>query len=215
VHDEGFRLVKVKVGGDVDVDIAKVKAVREAIGPDVMLLPDANQGWDVTSALRFCHGVANCRPDFLEQPVLESDILGMAKVNAGPVPIAGDEGVFDAASLRTHIELGAVSAVVAKLMKAAGPLGAREVFAVADAAGLGVHLAGMAGQTSIGAAHAAHLAMAVPNLRYGAGICPYYLEGDIVTEPFKAINGMLHPTDLPGLGLDLDEESVDRFLVDL
>ena len=215
VHEDGFRLVKVKVGRDVDIDIAKVAAVREAIGPDVMLLPDANQGWDVTSALRFCHGVAEYEPDFLEQPVIESDILGMAKVNAGPVPIAGDEGVFDAASLRTHIELGAVSAVVTKLMKAAGPLGVREVFAVADAAGIGVHFAGMAGQTSIGAAHAAHLAMAVPNLKYGSGICPYYLEGDVVTEPFKAIDGMLHPPEKPGLGLSLDEESVGRFLVDL
>jgi muconate cycloisomerase len=73
----------------------------------------------------------------------------------------------------------------------------------------------MAGQTSIGAAHAAHLAMAVPNLRYGSGICPYYLEGDIVTEPFRAINGMLHPPDRPGVGLELDERSVARFLVDL
>ena len=215
VHEDGYRLVKVKVGGDVDTDIAKVQAVRDAVGDDVMLLPDANQGWDVTSALRFCHGVAETKPDFLEQPVIESDILGMAKVNRGPVPIAGDEGVFDAASLRTHVELGAVSAVVAKLMKAAGPIGVREVFAVADAAGIGVHFAGMAGQTSIGAAHAAHLAQAVPNLRYGSGICPYYLEGDVVTEPFKAVRGMLHPPDKPGLGLDLDEESVKRFLVDL
>jgi L-alanine-DL-glutamate epimerase-like enolase superfamily enzyme len=139
----------------------------------------------------------------------------MARVNAGPVPIAGDEGVFDAASLRTHIELGAVSAVVAKLMKAAGPIGVQQVFAVADAAGIGVHFAGMAGQTSIGAAHAAHLAMSVPNLKYGAGICPYYLEGDVVTEPFTAVAGMLYPPERPGLGLELDMGSVDRYLVAL
>jgi L-alanine-DL-glutamate epimerase-like enolase superfamily enzyme len=215
VHEEGYTLVKVKVGGDVDTDIAKVNAVREAVGWDVMILPDANQGWIVTDALRFCHGVVDAKPDFLEQPVIESDVLGMAKVNRGPIPIAGDEGVFNAAALRTHLELGAVSAVVAKLMKAAGPIGVREVFAVADAAGIGVHFAGMAGQTSIGAAHAAHLAMAMPNLRYGSGICPYYLKGDVVTEPFKAIKGHLYPPDKTGLGLELDEESVKQFLVDL
>lgn len=215
VREEGYRLVKVKVGGDVDVDIAKVHAVREAVGSEVMLLPDANQGWDVPDALRFCHGIAGTNPGFLEQPVPAHDILGMTQVNAGPVPIAGDEGVFDAAALRLHLQLGAVSAVVAKLMKGAGPIGVREVMAVADSAGIGVHFAGMAGQTSIGAAHAAHLALAVPNLKYGSGICPYYLKGDLVTEPFRAVQGMLHPPEKPGLGLDLDEDSVNRFLVDL
>jgi L-alanine-DL-glutamate epimerase-like enolase superfamily enzyme len=213
VREDGYRIVKVKVGGDVDIDIAKVEAVRQAVGTDVMLLPDANQGWDVASALRFSHGVVDARPDFIEQPVHESDILGMARVNAGPIPVAGDEGVFDAAALRTHLEMGAVSAVVAKLMKAAGPIGVREVFAVADAAGIGVHFAGMAGETSVGAAHAIHLALALPNLRYGAGICPYYLAGDVVTEPVVATGGMLRPPDGPGLGLDLDETSMQRFVV--
>jgi L-alanine-DL-glutamate epimerase-like enolase superfamily enzyme len=215
VTEDGYRLVKVKVGGDVDVDIAKVRAVRDAVGSDVTILPDANQGWDVASALRFCDGIADTEPGFVEQPLPHHDVLGMARVNAGPVPIAGDEGVFDAAALRTHLELGAVDAVVAKLMKGAGPIGVREVFAVADAAGIGVHFAGMAGQTSVGAAHAAHLAMAVPNLRYGAGICPYYLEGDIVAEPFVAVDGMLVPPAGPGLGLVLDDELVERYRVDV
>lgn len=215
VTEEGYRFVKVKVGGDVDVDIAKVHAVRGAVGTDVTILPDANQGWDVVSALRFCHGIAETEPGFVEQPVPYQDVLGMARVNAGPVPIAGDEGVFDAAALRTHLELGAVDAVVVKLMKGAGPIGVREVFAVADAAGIGVHFAGMPGQTSIGAAHAAHLAMAVPNLKYGAGICPYYLEGDIVAERFVAVDGTLVPPDRPGLGFVLDDESLERYRVDV
>ncbi len=215
VHEDGYRLVKVKVGGDVDVDIAKMQAVRQAVGREVMMLPDANQGWDVPDALRFCRAVTETNPGFLEQPVPASDILGMARVNAGPVPIAGDEGVFDAASLRLHLHLGAVSAVVAKLMKAAGPIGVQQVCAVADAAGIGVHFAGMAGQTSIGATHATHLAMAVPNLRYGAGIAPYYLTGDLVAEPLRAIDGTLTAPDRSGLGLDLDEVSVKRYLVDL
>jgi L-alanine-DL-glutamate epimerase-like enolase superfamily enzyme len=214
VHEDGYRIVKVKVGKDVDVDIAKVRAVREAVGDDVLLLPDANQGWDVLDALRFCRGIADTDPGFVEQPVPADDLFGMVEVNRGPVPIAGDEAVFDARALRTHLQVGAVSAVVAKLMKAAGPIGVREVFAVADAAGIGVHFAGMAGQSSIGAAHAAHLALAVPNLVYGAGICPYYLEADVVTERFEAVSGALHPPEAPGLGLQLDEDALRRFRVD-
>lgn len=214
VTEDGYQLIKVKVGRDVDEDIRKVWAVREAVGEDIMLLPDANQGWNVAEALRFCHGIADADVGFLEQPVHRDDLLGMVEVNRGPVPIAADEGDFDATTLRTHIALGAVDAAVAKLMKSAGPIGVREVFEVADAAGIGVHFAAMPGQTSIGAAHATHLAAAVPNLKYGAGICPYYLESDVVTEPLTVDRGLLHPSEEPGLGLHLDNAAINRFRVD-
>jgi L-alanine-DL-glutamate epimerase-like enolase superfamily enzyme len=212
---EGFPLVKVKVGGDVDTDLAATIAVREAIGPDPELLPDANQGWDVAAATRYLDGVVAARPGFVEQPLPHWDLVGMATLVANsPVTVAADEGVFDANELRTALAVGAAGAVVAKLMKAAGPIGVREVFAVADAAGIGVHFAGMAGQTSIGAAHAAHLAIAVPNLRYGSGISPHYLAEDICTERFLPIAGHLYPSDRPGVGVDIDEAALTRFRVD-
>lgn len=212
---EGYPIVKVKVGGDVEHDLAATYAVREAVGPDVLILPDANQGWDVGDALRYLRGVAGARPGFVEQPVSRDDMVGMAKlVSESPVTIAGDEAIFDAADLRTYLAFGATGAVVAKLMKAAGPIGVRDVFAVADAAGIGVHFAGMAGQTSISAAHGAHLALAVPNLRFGSGISPQYLAGDVCTERFLPKAGHLHPSDSPGVGVDIDEDALEHFRVD-
>ena len=213
---EGYPIVKVKVGGDVDLDLAATYAVRDAVGPDVLILPDANQGWDVADALRYLRGVADARPGFVEQPVSRHDIMGMSQlVAASPVTIAGDEGIFDAADLRTYLAMNAVGAVVAKLMKAAGPIGVREMFAVADAAGIGVHFAGMAGQTSISAAHGAHLALAVPNLRFGSGISPQYLANDVCTERFLPRSGHLYPSDAPGVGVDIDEAALSRFRVDI
>ena len=212
---EGYPLVKVKVGHAVDDDLAVVKAVREAVGSEVELLLDANQGWDVESAIRFARGVVDASPAFIEQPVHRDDVLGMVAVNqATDIVIAGDEGIFDAADLRLYLELGAVGAVVAKLMKASGPIGVQEIFAVADAAGIGVHFAGMAGQTSISAAHGAHLALAAPNLQFGSGIGPQYLAADIVTVPFLPVAGHLYPSDRPGIGLELDREAVERYRVD-
>lgn len=211
----GYPLVKVKVGNDVDHDLACTYAVRDAIGPEVMLLPDANQGWDVGDALRYLRGVADARPGFVEQPVDRDDIVGMATLVAqSPVLVAGDEGIFDAKQLRSYLAMGAAGAVVAKLMKAAGPLGVRDVFAVADAAGIGVHFAGMAGQTSISAAHGAHLALAVPNLRFGSGISPQYLADDICSERFLPVDGHLHPSDQPGVGVTIDEDKLTHFRID-
>lgn len=212
---DGYPLVKVKVGNDVDHDLACTYAVREAIGDDVMLLPDANQGWDVGDALRYLRGVVDARPGFVEQPVDRDDVVGMATlVSQSPVLIAGDEGIFDASALRTYLAMNAAGAVVAKLMKAAGPIGVRDLFSVADAAGIGVHFAGMAGQSSISAAHGAHLALAVPNLKFGSGISPQYLADDVCTERFLPIEGHLHPSDVPGLGVTIDEEKLTHYRID-
>ena len=212
---DGYPLVKVKVGGNVDADIEATRAVRDAIGPDVVLLPDANQGWDVGDAIRYCRAISDTLPGFVEQPVPRDNMMGMVQVAAqSPVTIAADEGVFTAADLQTYLAVGACEAVVAKLMKAAGPIGVREIFAVADAAGIGVHFAGMAGQTSISAAHGAHLALAVPNLKFGSGISPQYLADDVCTERFLPQEGHLYPNDTPGLGVDIDPEALQRFRTD-
>lgn len=211
----GYPLIKVKVGNDVDHDIQATYAVRKAIGDHVVLLPDANQGWDTADALRYLRAVAGAQPAFVEQPVHRDDMAAMATLVAqSPVPVAGDEGIFDARQLRSYLAMDAVGAVVAKLMKAAGPIGVRELVAVADAAGLGVHVAGMAGQTSISAAHGAHLALALPRLRYGSGISPQYLADDICTERFLPINGHLHPSDLPGCGVTIDDNKLQKFWIE-
>ena len=213
---EGFPLIKIKVGNDVDDDISATCMVRDAIGDEVVLLPDANQGWDVGSALRYLRAVADARPAFVEQPVDRDDIFGMATLVAqSPVLVAADEGIFDAKQLRSYLAANAVGAVVAKLMKAAGPVGVRELVAVADAAGIGVHLAGMAGQTSISAAHGAHLGLAIPQLRFGSGISPQYLADDVCTERFLPIEGHLHPSESPGCGVTIDEEKLQKFRIDL
>jgi L-alanine-DL-glutamate epimerase-like enolase superfamily enzyme len=212
---DGYPMVKVKVGRDVDDDLAATYAVRSAVGDDVVILPDANQGWSVGDALRYLRGVADARPGFVEQPVSRHDMMGMAHlVSHSPVLVAGDEGVFDEHDLRTYLAVKAVGAVVAKLMKAAGPIGVRNVFALADAAGLGVHFAGMAGQTSISAAHGAHLALAVPQLRFGSGISPQYLADDVCIERFLPKSGHLYPSDAPGVGVQIDEQSLTKYRVD-
>ena len=213
---EGHPLVKVKVGKNVEADLEATYAVRQAIGDDVLLLPDANQGWSVPDALRYTDGVVDANPGFVEQPVPRWDIVGMRTVTqSSHVLIAGDEGIFDADDLETYLELGAANAVVAKLMKSAGPIGVKRLFEVADANDVGVHFAGMAGQTSISAAHGAHLALAVPNLRFGSGISPQYLTEDIATERFLPVGGHLHPSHAPGVGIEIDEDMLEKFRVDL
>ena len=212
---DGFRLVKVKVGTpDVDRDIACVTAVRRAVGDDVEILPDANQGWSVETAVRFARGVEPARPALIEQPVRRDDIAGMAEIRRRTtVVIAADEGVFTARDLYNHLRADAVGGVVTKLIKAGSIAGVRQLADVARTAGIGVHFAGMAGETSIAAAAATHLATALPELRFHAGISPHYLSDDVVTTPLRPQGGALTAPEGPGLGVELDEDAVERLRV--
>lgn len=212
---EGFRLVKVKVGSaDVDRDIAGVHAVRAAVGDDVAILPDANQGWDSHTAIRFAHGVEAVRPALIEQPVRRDDIAGMAAVSRStPLVIAADEGVFTARDLYAHLRAEAVGGVVTKLIKAGSIAGVRQLTDVARAAGIGVHFAGMAGETSIAAAAAVHVATSLPELRHHSGISPHYLADDVVTHPLRPVDGALAAPEGAGLGVELDHDALERLRV--
>jgi L-Ala-D/L-Glu epimerase len=212
---DGFRLVKVKVGTQrVDRDVACVAAVRQAVGDDVDLLLDANQGWTVEAAVQFARQVEPYHPLLIEQPVRRDNVLGLAEVRRStPIVVAADEGVFTAQDLYLHLQMQAVDGVVAKLIKGGGIAGVRQLMAVAETAGIGVHFAGMAGETSVAAAAAVHLATAVPELRFGSGIASHYLTDDVVTTWFRPHNGAYTVPESPGLGVELSDEAVDRLRV--
>lgn len=212
---DGYRLVKVKVGTQqISRDVASVEAVREAVGEDVELLLDANQGWSVDKAIRFARRVEPSDPLLIEQPVHRDDVSGLAEVRRSTrFPVVADEAVFGARGLYTCLRAEAVDGVVAKLIKAGGLAGVRRLTELAETAGIGVHFAGMAGETSVAAAAAVHLAVTLPELRFGGGMGPQYLADDVVTSPLQPVNGHLTPPDEPGLGLELSDEAIERFRV--
>ncbi|MPZ89678.1 MAG: hypothetical protein GEU81_16785 [Nitriliruptorales bacterium] len=211
----GFGLIKVKVATHtVERDIERVFAVREAVGPDVALLLDANQGWQAAEAIRFAKGVEAAHPALLEQPVHRDDIPGMAHVRRSTsVVIAADEGLFNARELATYLHADAAGAVIAKLIKAGGISGLRRLAAVAAASGLGIHFAGMAGETSVAAAAAVQLACTLPELRFGSGISPHYLTDDVVTQRLAPVGGAFTVPEGPGIGVHLDDEALERLRV--
>jgi len=137
----GFDVLKLKLGGDVDADLARVRAVRAAVGGSVGLRLDANQAWSVKDALRVldrldAEGIAL---ELVEQPVAAGDLAGMAAVvTRTSVPVLADESVHTVADLVRVAEAGAADLVNVKLAKCGGLRAARDLVAVARAHGLGV-----------------------------------------------------------------------------
>lgn len=166
---DGFRVLKVKVGTDAAGDVARVRAVRAAVGSDVGLRLDANQGWTPREAVRVITALedADLGIELVEQPVPKWDLDGLAWVSDRvDLPILADEAVFGPRDLVEVIRRRAADMVNVKLAKCGGLGPARTLLALAEAHGIGT-LVGSMMESPIGIAAAASLVAA-----YGSTATP-------------------------------------------
>ena len=108
---QGFRLVKMKVGADLDDDVRRLRLAREAVGPDVELAIDANQRWDVAAAVEWVNALAPFGLRWIEEPTSPDDVLGHAAIARGvaPVAVATGEHVQNRVVFKQLLQAGALS----------------------------------------------------------------------------------------------------------
>jgi o-succinylbenzoate synthase len=161
---DGFSTLKMKVGSDPATDVARVRAVREAVGPDVTIRLDANQGWTPDEAVTVIRALerADLGVELVEQPVRGEDVEGLAAVRSRVgLPVMADEALYSLVDLDRIIRLDAADIVNVKLAKC-GSLGvALEQLRRATEAGLGTMVGSMM-ETAIGVGAVAAVAAAHP-----------------------------------------------------
>ena len=160
--EDGFDVVKLKVGRGTEADVAGVMAVRAAAGPSVRIRVDANQGWSVREAVRVIRALedAGAGLEFVEQPVHAADLEGLRQVTAHvDTPVMADESVFGLRQLTTVIERRAADLVNIKLAKCGGLVVAGAMMELAAAHGVGT-IVGTMMESPIGVGAAASLAAA-------------------------------------------------------
>ena len=163
---KGFKALKVKVGTDPIKDVERIKSIRKAVGNEIEIRLDANQGWTPKQAINVLNKTERFNIQFAEQPVPAKDLKDLAKVRKhSPIPIMADESVHSPEDALRLIEAEAVDLINIKLMKSGGILKGKKIASIAEAAGIPC-MVGCMGESGIGIAAAAHLAAAVKNIQY-------------------------------------------------
>jgi muconate/chloromuconate cycloisomerase len=206
----GHRIFKVKTAArPLTEDVARVRRLREALGPDAVLRVDANQGWDRPTALRAIRALEPFGLDFVEQPLPRWDVEGLAWLGRRvDVPLMADESCFSPQDAVRLVRLGGVAILGLKVTKSAGLLGSLAVARIAEAAGLGCYVGCMI-ETSLGTAAYLQVALAAAPVTWGCELFgPLLLEGDVVRAPVAYADGAILALDGPGLGVEVDEAAL-------
>jgi L-alanine-DL-glutamate epimerase-like enolase superfamily enzyme len=211
---DGFQTVKLKVGDPVNprLDAARVAAVREAVGPEIGIKIDVNQGWRAAgpaiAAIRACQP---SEPVYIEQPVAWWDLDGLAEVRRlTGATIMVDEGCHGPRDMLRCVGLRAADLVNIKLMKCGGLLNALKLNAIAETAGIRAQVGTMV-ESSIASAAGLHLALALENAQTVEMGGPLMASEEIGDAGSWYDRDTITVPDAPGLGITVDEAAVERF----
>lgn len=213
--ERGFKTMKVKVAMPSG-DLERVAAVREAIGPHVRLGVDANGGWSVREAIQGLRNLEQYQILFAEQPVAPVDISWMADVRRqASMPVMADESVY---SLQDAMALARASAadIFSIYVGKSGLTAARKIAAVAEGSGL---ICTIGSNMELGVATAAmiHLAVSTPAIDAETIPCDIlshlFYETNLLTEPLPVQGAEARAPQKPGLGVEFDEKSIEKYRV--
>ena len=203
--DRGFRAIKMRCGAKRwTEDVARVEAVRAAIGPDITLMVDVVQGWTPDQAIRVGREIERFDLAWIEDPVVFDDLAGMARVAAAlATPIAAGENNYALGGFRDLIGAGAIDIAMADLQRVGGITEWLRVAALAQAHAMPI-VPHTFHETSM------HLLAAVPN----AGLLEYVPWWEVLLEaPPVLQEGAFLPPDTPGLGYCFNAASIDRYRI--
>lgn len=210
---DGFPVLKVKLGDrPSEKDIERIGGIRLAIGQELPLRIDANQGWNYLEAIRVLNGIRDFNIEHCEAPVPAGNIRDRRRlVQESPIPIMGDEAVFDHHDAYLNLAEGAIDLINIKLGKAGGILHSMKIAGLAQAAGVYCQV-GSFSETRLGISALVHFAMAWDNIIY------YDLDSPLMQSEDPVKGGMVYHKDWevtvdesPGIGAEFDHKFLKKF----
>lgn len=199
---EGFLSLKVKGGVDREADVERVLQVRAAVGSNIEIRFDANQGYTVQDALRFVEETRRAELELIEQPTSRRELEQLGRVSdASIVPIMADESLMN---LRDAFRIASnelADMINVKLMKVGGIVQALHVNSVGRAAGLEI-MVGCMDESALAISAGLHFALSRANVEYADLDGHLDLREDPAAGAVVLEAGLLRPTGRPGLGFE-------------
>ncbi|WP_232696025.1 mandelate racemase/muconate lactonizing enzyme family protein [Brevibacillus daliensis] len=209
---KGYSSLKLKVGWDIDADVERIAAVRKKVGDKVPVRVDVNQGWGTYSnALPAVKALEPYKLAWLEQPIKMGDIDGLAELKEKTtIPIMADESIHHQEHLLEIIKKKAADKINIKLMKCGGIYPAIHLAKTAESAGISCQIGSMV-ESSIGSAAGYHTAISRKNISSTELTGPLLFSQDIGNLKYDI--PFVHLTTEPGLGIVVDEESLQQLTI--
>ncbi|WP_242916416.1 muconate/chloromuconate family cycloisomerase [Pontibacter liquoris] len=204
---------KLKIGRhDWKTDVAHVRAIKEAVGPEVKVTVDVNQAWTESIAKQGIALLQDAGIDLIEQPILKTNFDGLARLtHYFTVPIMADEAVATVSDAFKLAKLGGGSVFALKIAKAGGLINIQKQAAIAQAAGISLY-GGTMLEGTVGTVASAHVFSTLPHLDWGTELFgPLLLTDDIVKKRLTYQNGGMEIPQGPGLGIELDMNQVEKY----
>jgi mandelate racemase len=208
LRDEGgFTGLKLRLGRALLADdLATVAAVRKSVGDEMQLMVDFNQGLDLAEALARCHAIDGLGLAWIEEPIVYDNLDGFARLAAQlKTPIQIGENFYGPRDLYTALQKKACDLVMPDFMRIGGVTGWLRAAAIAGVAGVPI-------STHLYPEIAAHVMRVTETA--------HWLEWQdwadpVLQRPYEIRDGMLHIPDVPGVGLEWDEDAVAAHQVEL
>ena len=207
IKTQGFPVIKVKIGKGGAQDVERIRAIREAVGSDIPLRVDANQGWGVAEAIETLKALEPFNIQHCEEPVARWEFMELPKIKAqSPIPVMADESCGDQHDVKRLIGLGACDRINIKLGKSGGIYNALQMIRLAEAADMEIQIGAFL-ESRLAMTAFAHLALCSPKVVYfdfdtALMFSQDPVEGGILYKE----NGRIEIPDQPGIGAVIRED---------
>lgn len=210
--DLGAQAIRIKVGLGLEKDLKNAEAVRKAIGEKIKLRVDCNQAFTRNEAIKVVNALDEFDLELAEQPVAWSDLKGMGIVaQSVRTPIMPHESLLDRFDAVHLIEYGGAGVFGLKLDRPGGFVNVRKVDALAELNNIPCFMCSCM-EFGISTAAAAHLAVSQKNMKLACEFSGRQtITDDIVRNPIPIVDGYAKPWDEPGLGIEVDEEKLEKY----
>jgi len=214
---DGVRIIKVKLGRTAQEDTERIRLIRDAVGPDIRLRIDANQGWGYEDAKKALTDLGRYDIQFCEQPMRRyNDHHLPALKKLSPIPVMADESVFDHHDAERIISNDGCTYVNIKFAKSGGIWEALKINAVCEAGNIPCMMGGML-ESRVALTAFAHFASSQENIQfYDMDTCMLGHKTDPVTGGVTYHNYFVTLPDAPGIGADVSDdflEGLERYKV--